>query len=97
MPRPVVSVDRDQKSILTLEDEKGRGLLVDPFYSRRYCTQNDNSPGHTGSRGREPGPRLVTGTVGYSPSFGLRSCPSHLTSPALPPQTCEIALCLTAW
>lgn len=95
--KPAVSVDRDQKSIVTLEEEKGRGLLVDPFDRGRCCTQNDNSPGHTGSGGREPGPRLVTGTLGFSPSFGLRSCPSHPTSPPPPLQMCEITLCSTAW
>lgn len=73
--KPVVSVVRDLKSILTPEDEKERGLLMDPL-CRGSCTQTDNCPGHTGSRDRELGPYLVTGTVEFSPSFGLRCRPS---------------------
>lgn len=79
MPRPrakpVVSVVRDLKSILTPEDEKGRGLLLYPL-CRGSCIQTDNYPGHTGSRDRELGPYLVIGTVDFSLSFGLRCCPS---------------------
>jgi hypothetical protein len=41
--QPVASVVKDLKSILVPEDEKGRGLLVDPL-CRGSCTQKTAPP-----------------------------------------------------